>query len=117
MAAVGGPAAWPWYLIWGSVLLGACPGPQRSGALVLAIVVSVFLIKPNGILALPLPSAPAVMAVYLALAGLFWYSRRGGRGSGHRGAAGGLGGRAAGGRGGPRSTWFGAADSHVVRAG
>lgn len=90
VAAVGGPAAWPWYLSWGLVLLGACAGPQRSAALVLATVISVFLIKPNGILALPLPSAPAVMAVYLALAGLFWYSRRGGRGSGDRGAAGGL---------------------------
>ncbi|MEO6859586.1 MAG: polyprenol phosphomannose-dependent alpha 1,6 mannosyltransferase MptB [Solirubrobacteraceae bacterium] len=90
VAAVGGPAAWPWYLSWGLVLLGACAGPQRSAALVLATVISVFLIKPNGILALPLPSAPAVMAIYLALAGLFWYSRRGGRGSGDRGAAGGL---------------------------
>ncbi len=89
-AAVGGPAAWPWYLSWGAVLLAGSAGPQRSRALVVASVVSVFLIKPNGILALPLPSAPAVLAVYIALAGLFWASRGGGRGSGDRSAVGGL---------------------------
>jgi alpha-1,6-mannosyltransferase len=91
VAAAGGPAAWPWYLIWGLVLLAGVPGVQRSSALVLVTVVSVFLIKPNGILAVPLPSAPVVMAVYLVLAGLFWRSRRGGRGRGDRGATGGLG--------------------------
>lgn len=83
-AAVGGPAAWPWYLTWGVVLLAGCPGPQRSRALVLVSVASVFLIKPNGILALPLPSAPAVLAVYIALAVLFWFSRGGQRHSGDR---------------------------------
>ena len=40
-------------------------------------VVAVFLIKPNGILALPLPSAPAVISVYALLGGLLWLSRRG----------------------------------------
>jgi hypothetical protein len=81
-AAGGGPAAWPWYLTWGLVLLAACPGPQRSLALAGGSVVAVFLIKPNGILALPLPSAPAVLTVYALLAGLLWFSRRSGRGSG-----------------------------------
>lgn len=90
LAAAAGPAAWPWYLSWGLVLVAGVPGAQRSLALVAVSVVSVFLIKPNGILALPLPSAPAVMAVYLGLAGLFWYSRRGGRGRGHRGPADGV---------------------------
>jgi hypothetical protein len=87
-AAAGGPAAWPWYLSWGLVLLAGVPGAQRSLALIALSVVSVFLIKPNGILALPLPSAPAVIAVYVVLAGLFWRSRRGGPGRGDRGARG-----------------------------
>jgi hypothetical protein len=82
-AAGGGPAAWPWYFTWGLVLLAACPGPQRSLALVGGSVLAVFLIKPNGILALPLPSAPAVLTVYALLGGLLWLSRRGGRGPGH----------------------------------
>ena len=90
VAAAGGPAAWPWYLLWGLVLLAGVPGAQRSLALIAVSVVSVFLIKPNGILALPLPSAPAVMAVYVVLAGLFWRSHRGGPGRGGRGARGGV---------------------------
>jgi hypothetical protein len=90
VAAAGGPAAWPWYLSWGLVLLAAVPGVQRSLSLIGLTVVSVFLIKPNGILALPLPSAPAVIAVYIVLAGLFWRSHRGGRGRGDRGARGGI---------------------------
>jgi len=81
-AAGGGPAAWPWYFTWGLVLLAACPGPQRSLALVGGSVLAVFLIKPNGILALPLPSAPAVLTAYALLAGLLWLARRGGRGPG-----------------------------------
>jgi alpha-1,6-mannosyltransferase len=81
-AAGGGPAAWPWYFTWGLVLLAACPGPQRSLALVGGSVLAVFLIKPNGILALPLPSAPAVLTVYALLGALLWLSRRGGRGPG-----------------------------------
>jgi alpha-1,6-mannosyltransferase len=80
VAAAAGPAAWPWYFSWGLVLLACCAVPQRSLALVAGVVVSVFLIKPNGILALPLSSAPAVMIVYVALGALFWRTRRGGRG-------------------------------------
>jgi hypothetical protein len=79
-AAAGGPAAWPWYFSWGVALLAACPVPQRSLGLAAGSVVAVFLIKPNGILALPLPSAPVVMAVYAVLAVLYWARRRGGRG-------------------------------------
>ena len=80
VAAAGGPAAWPWYFTWGLVLLAACPGPQRSLALALGAVVAVFVVKPNGILVLPLPSAPAVIAAYLLVALAVWRSRRGGRG-------------------------------------
>lgn len=81
-AAAGGPAAWPWYFSWGLALLAACPVSQRSLVLVAGSVVAVFLIKPNGILALPLPSAPVVMAVYALLAALYWTGRRGGQGRG-----------------------------------
>jgi hypothetical protein len=88
VAAAGGPAAWPWYFTWGLVLLAACPGPQHSLPLALGAVATAFLVKPNGILALPLHTAPAVIAVYALVAGIVWYSRRTGRGSGDRDAAG-----------------------------
>ena len=68
-AALFGPAAWPWYFIWGLALLAGDGRAQRSVALAALIVVSVFLIKPDGILALPVGSSPIVLAVYLVLAG------------------------------------------------
>ena len=74
LAAAGGPAAWPWYFTWGLVLVAACPGPQRSPWLLAGLVAGAFLVKPNGILALPLQSAPVVVLVYLALAG--WAASR-----------------------------------------
>jgi hypothetical protein len=77
IAAAGGPAAWPWYFIWGLSLLCALRVPQRSFSLALAIAISVFVVKPNGILALPLQSAPAVVVVYaLVMAAVWWQSRR-----------------------------------------
>jgi alpha-1,6-mannosyltransferase len=76
VAAAGGPAAWPWYFIWGLALVCALRAAQRSLALALAIAVSVFTVKPNGILALPLQSAPAVVAVYLLIGAAVWWGRR-----------------------------------------
>jgi alpha-1,6-mannosyltransferase len=77
IAAAGGPAAWPWYFIWGLALLAAVRTAQRSVALAVAIVVSVFVVKPNGILALPLPTAPAVLILYAGAAGAaVWHWRR-----------------------------------------
>ena len=76
IAAAGGPAAWPWYFIWGLALVCALRFAQRSLALALAIAVSAFAVKPNGILALPLQSAPAVMAAYLVIAVAVWWARR-----------------------------------------
>jgi alpha-1,6-mannosyltransferase len=74
--ALAGPAAWPWYLSWGLVLVACWPGIQRWPALVVVVVASVFVVKPDGILALPLGSAPVVLAVY-ALGGAYaWYSWR-----------------------------------------
>ncbi|MHB1837789.1 MAG: hypothetical protein ACYCXW_22830, partial [Solirubrobacteraceae bacterium] len=65
-----GPAAWPWYFIWGLIALGAVAAVQRSWALAVAIALSSLIVKPNGILALPLGSAPAVLAVYLVAGAL-----------------------------------------------
>ena len=75
-AALTGPAAWPWYLSWGVVIVAACPGLQRSSALVFISAVSVFLVKPDGILALPLASAPAVLALYALAGWAAWYRWR-----------------------------------------
>jgi hypothetical protein len=72
VAAAGGPAAWPWYFSWGLVLIAALRGWQRSRALAAALAISAFLVKPNGVLAVPLGAAPAVVAVYLAIAGAAW---------------------------------------------
>jgi len=89
-AVAGGPAAWPWYFSWGLVVLAGCRSPQRSTALALAIVASAFLVKPNGILALPLPSAPAVISAYALVAGVVWYAwrGRGGHSAAGRGSSG-----------------------------
>ncbi len=68
VAAVLGPAAWPWYLCWGLALLAA----DRKGPLWLAmpivLIVGAVIIKPNGILAVPSQAAPYVTILYLVLA-------------------------------------------------
>jgi hypothetical protein len=71
-AAAGGPAAWPWYFSWGLVLVAAIGGWQRSRAVAAALVISAFLVKPSGVLAVPLGAAPVVLAVYLLIAGAAW---------------------------------------------
>ena len=78
--ALGGPAAWPWYFTWGLVLLAATASFQRSRTVPIALIVGAFLVKANGILVLPLRSAPYVVAVYLVVAAVgLWYlwNRRG----------------------------------------
>jgi hypothetical protein len=92
IAAAGGPAAWPWYFSWGLVLVAACAGVQRSPAVAAALVVSAFLVKPSGILVLPLGSAPAVLAVYLLIGAWAWRRYGPGRWGRSGGAAGGSGG-------------------------
>lgn len=80
--AIAGPATWPWYLSWGLVLVAAYPVIQRWPALVLAVLASVFVVKPDGILALPIGSAPIVLAVYAVVAvgvGYSWRRRVGAR--------------------------------------
>lgn len=66
--AVCGPAAWPWYLTWGLVLLAACPGVQSARTLVATMVVAAFLVKADGVLAFPLHTAPVFVALYVAIA-------------------------------------------------
>ena len=66
--AVCGPAAWPWYLTWGLVLLAASPGIQQSRALALAVAASVLVVKADGILAFPLHTAPVFVVLYVAAA-------------------------------------------------
>jgi alpha-1,6-mannosyltransferase len=67
-AAVCGPAAWPWYLTWGVVLLAACPGVQSSRALVAASLVGALVVKADGVLAFPLHTAPVFVVLYVAIA-------------------------------------------------
>ncbi len=84
LAAICGPAAWPWYLSWGIVLVAACPSPQRSLVLVGVLVVGPFLVKPDGILALPITLSPVVLGLYLLGAVAAWMRlRRGAPGAGH----------------------------------
>jgi hypothetical protein len=61
--------------------VAALPGGQRSRALVAALVVSAFLVKPSGVLAIPLGAAPVVLVIYVVIAGVAW-NRRGRRGTG-----------------------------------
>lgn len=69
-AALFGPAVWPWYFIWGLALVAAEPRAQRSLAVAGLVVISVFLVKPDGILALPVGASPIVLAIYLVLGGI-----------------------------------------------
>jgi hypothetical protein len=66
-AALAGPAAWPWYFCWGLALLGTWPSVQRNRVLPACIAAAVLLVKPDGILVLPLKSAPVVVAFYAAV--------------------------------------------------
>jgi alpha-1,6-mannosyltransferase len=75
-AAVAGPAAWPWYLTWGLVLLAACREFQHSRALVVALIATALVVKADGILVFPLHTAPGFVVLYVALAVAAVVSRR-----------------------------------------
>ena len=72
LAAICGPAAWPWYLSWGIVLVATCPSTQRSPALVVVLVLGPFLVRPDGILSLPIGASPFVLAIYAVAAFAAW---------------------------------------------
>lgn len=74
--AWGGPAAWPWYFVWGLVLLAAAPTSRTVVWSLVIIVAGAFVVKPSGILAVPLQSAPWVIGVYAAGAIAAWYTLR-----------------------------------------
>jgi hypothetical protein len=74
--AIAGPALWPWYLAWGLVLLAAWEPAQRSWLMVAAVLVGAILVKPGGILALPLGSSPVIACAWLALVILLWHRWR-----------------------------------------
>lgn len=84
--AFGGPAAWPWYFTWGVALLAATAPLQRSPAIPFALIAAAFLVKANGILALPLQSSAIVLAVYVAIAAGAWYAWSRRRAAGRAGA-------------------------------
>jgi hypothetical protein len=78
--AWGGPAAWPWYFIWGVAVLVAAPGRLAYVWCVVLIIAGAFVVKPDGLLAIPLQNAPWVMLGYVLAALVGWYSwRRWGR--------------------------------------
>lgn len=58
----------------GLVVLASWPAAQRSRAVIAAVLLASFLVKPNGILALPLGSSPVIAGIWLALAVLAWYT-------------------------------------------
>jgi alpha-1,6-mannosyltransferase len=68
VAAVLGPAAWPWYLVWGLPLLAACPKGPLFAAMPLVLVLGGLVVKPSGYLLLPIQAAPEMVAVYAAAA-------------------------------------------------
>jgi hypothetical protein len=74
--ALGGPAAWPWYFAWGVVLLAACPPGPLALALPVGSVVGAFLVRPDGIVALPIESSPATLVLFLAGAVFAWRACR-----------------------------------------
>jgi alpha-1,6-mannosyltransferase len=76
VVAVAGPAAWPWYLSWGLVLLASCPEGQAWRVLPVAIAASALLVKADGLLAFPLHTAPGFVVLYGAVAAALLRSRR-----------------------------------------
>lgn len=70
-AALGGPAAWPWYLSWGIVLLAADRRAQREMWLPVTLILCAFPVMAGGQVAIPLPDALVMVGLY-AFAILVW---------------------------------------------
>ena len=66
VAALGGPAAWPWYLSWGVVLLAADPRAQSSLWLPVTLVICVLPVMVGGQVAVPLPDSWWMVVIYAA---------------------------------------------------
>lgn len=69
-AALGGPAAWPWYLSWGVVLLAADRRAQRSLWLPVTLVAFALPVWAGGQVAIPLPDAWGMVLLYAAVVSL-----------------------------------------------
>jgi hypothetical protein len=70
-AALGGPAAWPWYLTWGVVLLATDRRAQGQLWLPVILVLCAFPVMADGQVAIPLPDSLIMVGVY-GLAVLAW---------------------------------------------
>jgi hypothetical protein len=75
-AVLGGPAAWPWYGIWGLALLGCVRTAQAWRWLPIVIALSAFLIRADGQLVLHRETAPIMLAVYAAAIAVWVAHRR-----------------------------------------
>ncbi|MFL5831305.1 MAG: polyprenol phosphomannose-dependent alpha 1,6 mannosyltransferase MptB [Solirubrobacteraceae bacterium] len=74
-SVLGGPAAWPWYAIWGLALIACCPPVERWRWLPLVIAATTFLIRADGQLVLPREASPVMLALY-ATAAIVLLARR-----------------------------------------
>jgi hypothetical protein len=75
--AWGGPAAWPWYFVWGLALLATTrSGRQRLLWTVALMVAGAFVVKPDGILAFSRQSGGYVVAFYALATGAAWCAWR-----------------------------------------
>jgi alpha-1,6-mannosyltransferase len=75
--AWGGPAAWPWYFVWGLALLATTPLGRRPLLWIVGfMIVGAFVVKPDGILLFSLQSGPYVLAFYAVVAAAAWYGSR-----------------------------------------
>ena len=83
IAAAGGPAAWPWYFVWGLSLVAAVRAEIHWTPVALAVGLSALVVKPNGILALPIGAAPIMLIIYVVAAIAVW-RRRSDPGDGRR---------------------------------
>ncbi len=75
-AVLGGPAAWPWYGIWGLALIGCVRPAQDWRWLPIVIALTAFLIRADGQLVLPRETAPIMLALYAAAVAAWWTHRR-----------------------------------------
>ena len=71
-SVLGGPAAWPWYMIWGLALIACWRPAQRWRWLPIVVAATAFLIRADGQLVLPRQTAPVMLALYVAAAAALW---------------------------------------------
>jgi hypothetical protein len=74
--AVGGPAAWPWYLTWGIAVLAVYPARWVTIGVAVISLLGAFVVKPDGILVLSEQSSPFVLCAYLIAAAATVYAHR-----------------------------------------